>query len=120
MHEHRIAAEEEDGSNQEQEQAGQECYSTEEEYKIVGSDDSSDEEYNQPTNEDSSAEDEEVLQLRKFHKEIRRNIKAKKVGLHDSQLGEITDNALVVLEDEDPIDWEDPGSPYCDSSAEYS
>jgi len=58
--------------------------------------------------------------LRKFAKEIRRNIKAKKVGLYFSQLGEITEKALVVVEEEEPINLEDPGSPYCDSSEEYS
>jgi hypothetical protein len=59
LHEHKIAAAEEDGSDQEQEEAGEEeCYSTGEEYKVVDSDDSSDEEYKQPTDEDSSADDE--------------------------------------------------------------
>jgi hypothetical protein len=58
--------------------------------------------------------------LRKFAKEIRRNIKAKKVGQHGSQLGEITEKALVVVEEEEPINLEDLGSTYCDSSDEYS
>jgi hypothetical protein len=121
LHEHKIAAAEEDGSDQEQEEAGEEeCYSTGEEYKVVDSDDSSDEEYKQPTDEDSSADDEEVVQFRKFAKEIRRNIKAKKVGLHFSQLPEITENTLVVVQEEQPINLEDPGSPYCASSDEYS
>jgi len=117
---HEITAVEEDGSDQEQEEAGEEeCYSIGEEYNVVESDDSSDEDYKQPTDEDSSADDEEAVQLRKFAKEIRRNIKAKKVGLHGSQLGEITEKALVMVEEE-PINFEDPGSPYCDSSEEYS
>ncbi|CAO2036270.1 unnamed protein product [Urochloa humidicola] len=107
------------GQEQEQEQGGEECYSSEEEYKVFESDDSSDEEYKQPTDEDCSAEDEEIIELRKFAKEIRRNIKAKKVGLHGSQLGEITENALVLVEEE-PINLEDSDSPYCDSSDEYS
>jgi hypothetical protein len=62
LHEHKITTSE-DGSDQEQE-----------EYKVVESDDSSDEEYKLSTDEDSSADDEEVIQFRKFAKKIRRNI----------------------------------------------
>jgi len=36
--------------------------------------------------------------LRRFAKEIKRNIKAKKFGLHGSQLREIKEKALVVAE----------------------
>jgi hypothetical protein len=50
-------------------------------------------------------------------KEIKRNIKAKKFGLHDSQLREIKEKALVVVE---VPNLENPGSPICDSSDEYS
>ncbi|KAJ1290290.1 hypothetical protein BS78_02G232100 [Paspalum vaginatum] len=39
---------------------------------------SSDADFMPPPNEDSSADDEEVVELRKFAKEIKRNIKAKK------------------------------------------
>jgi hypothetical protein len=61
LHEQKIAAAK-DGSDQEQEEIGEEeCYSTGEEYKVVESDDSSDEEYKQPTDEDISADDEEVV-----------------------------------------------------------
>ncbi|XP_066365323.1 uncharacterized protein [Miscanthus floridulus] len=118
---HEITAVEEDGSDQELEEAGEEeCYNIGEEYNVVESDDSSDEDYKQPTDEDSSADDEEAVQLRKFAKEIRRNIKAKKVGLLGSQIGEITEKVLVMVEEEEPINFKDPGSPYCDSSEEYS
>jgi hypothetical protein len=50
-------------------------------------------------------------------KEIKRNIKAKKFGLHGSQLREIKEKALVVVE---VPNLENPGSPICDSSDEYS
>ena len=111
---------EEDCDTDDEQQGGNEeedCDSADEQGGNHGSDDTSDEEYKQPTDEDSSAEDEEVIELRRFAKEIKRNIKAKKFGLHGSQLREIKEKALVVAE---VPNLENLGSPICDSSDEYS
>jgi len=80
------------------------------------SDDTSDEEYKQPVDEDSSAEDEETIELREYAKEIKKNIRAKKLGMHGSQPMKIRAEDLV---DEVP-NLDDPGSPYLDSSDDYS
>lgn len=80
------------------------------------SDDTSDEEYKQPEDEDSSTEDEETIQLRKYASEIKKNIRSKKLGMHGSQPMEIRAEDLV---DEVP-NLDDPGSPYLDSSDDYS
>lgn len=80
------------------------------------SDDTSDEEYKRPADEDSSAEDEKIVQLRKYAKEIKKNNRAKKLGMHGSQPMEIRAEDLV---DEVP-NLDDPGSPYLDSSDDYS
>ncbi|WVZ64915.1 hypothetical protein U9M48_014362, partial [Paspalum notatum var. saurae] len=58
----------------------------------------SDEEYHQLLDEFSSAEDEEAEQLRKFAKEVKRGRKAKKLGLHAS---EIKEKAVDELDDSD-------------------
>ncbi|KAJ1270349.1 hypothetical protein BS78_06G047400 [Paspalum vaginatum] len=77
---------------------------------------SSDEDFLPHADEDSSAEDEETIELRKFAKEIKRNIRANKIAIHPSKIGEISKDALVpeleCLEDE--------GSPFYDSSDTYS
>ncbi|WVZ75505.1 hypothetical protein U9M48_023551 [Paspalum notatum var. saurae] len=70
----------------------------------------------QPLEDDSSAEDEESQQLKKFAKEIKIDIKAKKLGVHGSQLGQI---GLEDVVREVP-NLEDPGSPCYDSSDAYS
>ena len=77
----------------------------------------SDEEYQQPIEEDSSAEDEEAEQMRNFAKEVKRNIKAKKLGVHGSQLTKISPEALF---DEGCNLEDDEVEPCCDSSDEYS
>ncbi|KAF8687404.1 hypothetical protein HU200_043094 [Digitaria exilis] len=77
---------------------------------------SSDEEYQQPFDEDSSAEDEEAHEMRKFAKEIKMNIKAKKIGVHGSQVGKITPEALFA----EGCNLEDEGEHYIDSSEDYS
>lgn len=78
--------------------------------------DSSDEEYQQPFDEDSSAEDEEAHEMRKFAKEIKMNIKAKKIGVHGSQLGKITPESLFA----EGCNIEDEEEQYIDSSDNYS
>ena len=78
--------------------------------------DTSDEEYKQPPEDDSSADDEEGQQFKKFAKEIKRNIKAKKLGVHGSQLGEIRLEDVVA----EVPNLDDPGSPCYDSSDAYS
>ena len=78
-----------------------------------GSDDSLDEDYKQPPEEDSSAEDEEGDEFRAYAKQVKKNIKAKKWGV---QVPEICPDALF---DEVP-NLDEPGSPYLDSSEEYS
>ena len=78
--------------------------------------DTSDEEYKQPLEDDSSADDEEGQQFKKFAKEIKRNIKAKKLGVHGSQLGEIRLEDVVA----EVPNLDDPGSPCYDSSDAYS
>jgi hypothetical protein len=54
--------------------------------------------------------------LRKFANDINRNIKAKKLGVHSSQ---IKDMILVVTELEIP-NFNNGGSPHYDSSEDYS
>ncbi|CAD6333900.1 unnamed protein product [Miscanthus lutarioriparius] len=46
----------------------------------MSSDDTCDEEYKQPSEEDSSADDEEAIELRNYARQIKRNIRAKKLG----------------------------------------
>ena len=77
---------------------------------------SEDEDYKLPPEEDSSAEDEEALQYRNYAREIKRNIKAKKLGMHAKPIGEIRAEDLV---DEVP-NLDEPGSPFLDSSEDYS
>ncbi|CAA0818600.1 Unknown protein [Striga hermonthica] len=81
-----------------------------------GSDESSDEDYKQPSDEDSSANDEEAIELRNYARQIKRNIRATKLGIHASAIGEIRAEDLV---DEVP-NLDEPGSPYLDSSEDYS
>ena len=45
-------------------------------------DSSSDEEYKQPSEEDSSADDEEATEFRNYARQIKRNIRANKLGIH--------------------------------------
>ncbi|EEE58977.1 hypothetical protein OsJ_10678 [Oryza sativa Japonica Group] len=78
--------------------------------------DSSDSDYRQPIEQNSSGDDEEAEQLRKFAKEIKRNIRARKLGVHSSQAVEILDDALVP----ENVNLEDDGSPYYNSSDDYS
>ncbi|CAD6248408.1 unnamed protein product [Miscanthus lutarioriparius] len=78
----------------------------------MSSDDTSDEEYKQPSEEDSSADDE----LRNYARQIKRNIRAKKLGIHASEIVDIRAEDLV---DEVP-NLDEPGSPFLDSSDEYS
>jgi predicted RNA-binding protein with PUA-like domain len=80
------------------------------------SDSSFDEDYQQPAEDDSSADDEEANELRNYARLVKRNIRAKKLGIHGSQVGNI---AAEDLFDEVP-NLDDPGSPYVDSSEEYS
>ena len=77
---------------------------------------SSDSDYRQPIEQNSSGDDEEAEQLRKFAKEIKRNIRARKLGVHSSQAVEILDDALVP----ENINLEDDGSLYYNSSDDYS
>jgi hypothetical protein len=79
--------------------------------------DSTDEDYDQPLDEeDSSAEDEEVDEMRKFAKEVKSNIKIKKLGIHGSRLGTITLEALFV----EGCNLEDEAELYADSSDDHS
>jgi hypothetical protein len=78
-------------------------------------DDSLDEDYVQPSDEDISTE-EEALEMRKFAYEVKRKNKAKKLGVHGTQVGEIKLEDVV----EAMPNLEEPGSPYQDSSDEYS
>lgn len=80
------------------------------------SDSSDDEEFMPHSDNASSAEDEEAIQLRKFAKEIKKNIKAKKIGIHGSQIGDKNQEDLVP---EFP-NLDEAGSPYYDSSEDYS
>jgi hypothetical protein len=80
------------------------------------SEDYSDEEYVQPHDENSSAEDDEATELREYAREIRRKNKAKKLGIHGSQILGVRVEDLV---DEVP-NLEEPNSPYLDSSDDYS
>jgi hypothetical protein len=80
------------------------------------SDSSSDEDYKQPAEDDSFADDEEANELRNYARLVKRNIIAKKLGIHGNQVGNITAEDLF---DEVP-NLDDPGSPYVDSSEEYS
>jgi hypothetical protein len=80
------------------------------------SEDDSDSDYEQPVSEDSSAEDEEATEMRKFAYEVKRKNKAKKVGIHGSQVGQVRIEDFV----EEAPNLDDPGSPYMDSSDEYS
>ena len=76
-------------------------------------DDSLDSDYVQASDVDSSAEEEEAAEMRKFASEIKRKNKAKKLGVHGSQI------RLEDIVAEVP-DLEEPGSPYQDSSDNYS
>jgi hypothetical protein len=87
-----------------------------EEILVGENSDTSDEEYHQPTDEDSSGEDEEAIQMREFAKEVRKNIKAKKLGVHGSQIGKMTAEDLVQEE----CNLEDEGEGDFGSSDEYS
>jgi len=80
------------------------------------SEDESDEDYVLPTDEDSSADDEEAIEMKKFAYEVKMKEKGKKIGIHGSQLNLIRVEDLV---DEVP-NLDEPGSPYLDSSEEYS
>jgi hypothetical protein len=80
------------------------------------SEDESDEDYVQPLSEDSSTEDEEAQEMRKFAYELKRRNRAKKLGIHGSLVNPIAAEDLV---DEVP-NLAEPGSPYMDSSEEYS
>jgi hypothetical protein len=80
------------------------------------SEDESDEDYLQPPSEDSSAEDEEAKQMRNYAFEIKKKIKAKKLGIHSAELNEFRIEDLV---DEVP-NLDEPDSPYMNSSDEYS
>ncbi|KAJ1259128.1 hypothetical protein BS78_10G129900 [Paspalum vaginatum] len=82
--------------------------------RMISSDE--DEEYIQPPDDDSFADDEEVEQMRKFAKEVKRNIKAKKLGVHSSQITDIRVEDLVT----EVPNLDDPGNPYMDSSDDYS
>lgn len=79
-------------------------------------DDSLDEDYVQPSDEDSSAKEKEAAEMRKFAYEVKRKNKAKKLGVHGTQVGEIKLEDVV----EAMPNLEEPGSPYQDSSDEYS
>jgi len=79
------------------------------------SDDTSDEDYKQPLEEDSSANDKEAIELRNYAAQIRRNIRAKKLGNH----GQVGDIRVEDLVDEVP-NLDEPGSPCLDSSEDYS
>jgi len=79
-------------------------------------DSSFDEDYKQPAEDDSSADDEETNELRIYAMQIKRNIRAKKLGVHGGQVGNIVAQDIF---DEVP-NLDDPGSPYVDSSQEYS
>uniref|UniRef100_A0A0A9GEJ4 Uncharacterized protein n=1 Tax=Arundo donax TaxID=35708 RepID=A0A0A9GEJ4_ARUDO len=83
------------------------------EYEMAKADD---EDYREPTDQDSSVDDEEAQQLRKLAKEIKRNIRAKKLGVHSSQVGETNNDALVTEDG----NLQDDGSPYYNSSDDYS
>jgi len=76
----------------------------------------SDEDYQVPIEEDSSAEDEEAEQLRQFAKEVKRNIKARKIGVHGSQLSKICPENLF----DEGCNLEDEAEPCFDSSEDYS
>jgi hypothetical protein len=67
------------------------------------------------SDEDISTE-EEALEMRKFAYEVKRKNKAKKLGVHGTQVGEIRLEDVV----EAVPNLEEPGSPYQDSSDEYS
>lgn len=54
------------------------------------SEDESDEYYVQPLSDDSFAEDEEAAEMRKFAYVLKRRNKAKKLGIHSSQVNPIT------------------------------
>ncbi|BAS98016.1 Os06g0522400 [Oryza sativa Japonica Group] len=58
--------------------------------------DSSDSDYRQPIEQNSSDNDEEAEQLWKFAKEIKRNIRARKLGVHSNQAVEILDDANLI------------------------
>lgn len=75
-----------------------------------------DKDYFQPIEDDSSGEDDEAIDFRKYANEVKRNIRAKKLGLQSGGIGHINPAELV---DEVP-NLDDPGSPYHDSSEEYS
>ena len=71
------------------------------------SDDTSDEGYKQLAEEDNSAEDEEAIEFRQYARQIKTNIRAKKLGIHGSQDGVITAEDLF---DEVP-NLDEPSSP---------
>lgn len=70
----------------------------------------------QPLDEDSFTEDEEVEKLRKFACEIKRKNKANKLGIYGSQVSQIRVEDLV----DEVSNLDEPGSPYLDSSDDYS
>lgn len=80
------------------------------------SEDESDEYYVQPLSDDSFAEDEEAAEMRKFAYVLKRRNKAKKLGIHSSQVNPITTEDLV----DEVLNLAEPSSPYMDSSEEYS
>jgi hypothetical protein len=77
---------------------------------------SEDEDYKQPSDEDSSADDEEATELRNYARQIKKNIRATKLGIPTSPIGDIRAEDLV----HEVPNLDEPGSPYLDSSEEYS
>ncbi|KAK8462534.1 hypothetical protein SEVIR_1G223532v4 [Setaria viridis] len=83
-------------------------------------DTTSDEDYEQLVEDNSSADDDEAEQLKKFAKDIKRNIRADKLGVHGSQIEGENANALVPTLLAEVDDLQDVASPYYDSSDDYS
>jgi hypothetical protein len=75
--------------------------------------DTSDEDYQQPAEDNNSADDEEAEQFKKFAKDIKRDIRANKLGVKARQIKGTSADAKVD-------DLQDVGSPYYDSSDDYS